>query len=239
MSSAVVRPVRPVPRGTVLRRAARPTLRAQAPVWAWFWGLLAAVAVVMAGTAERYDVGSGVWGSLDTVPRWFAFSLLVAQVASGTAAHVAQGLTRRAYAWLLGALALTTGVAASVVCTLGLALENTLTGRAVPALVPLLAEHAGALTCYAVTGALVGAVYYRGGAWWGTLTLPLTVGPVLVVEAWTSTGWQGAVGRAAGLPPAPQALVLLLPVVVAVVLLLVVERVLRRAPIRATAGPPG
>ncbi|WP_199423277.1 hypothetical protein [Actinotalea solisilvae] len=229
MATTVAQPVR---RGSVLLRVVRPTLRAQAPVWAWFWGLLAAVAVVLSGSAEHYGLRAGVWGTLDTVPRWFAFSLLVGQVAAGTAPHVANGLTRRAYSRLIGLLALATAVAASVVWSLGLAVENSLTSRDLPDLVPLVAEHAGATACYAVAGALVGAAYYRGGAWWGTLTLPLTVGPVLVVEAWTSTGWQGAVGRAAGLPPAPEAVALLLPVLVAGVLLVAVDRVLRRAAIR-------
>ncbi len=223
-------------RARVLLRVVRPTLRVQAPVWAWFWGLMAAVAVVLTGTPERYDPDApGVWGALDTVPRWFAFSLLLAHVASATAPHVASGLTRRAFARLLGLLSLLTAVVAAVVWTVGLTVENALTGRpavGVAALGPLVGEHAGAILCYSVTGALVGAVYYRGGAWWGTLTLPLTVAPAIVTEAWTSSGWQGAVGRAVGLPPAPPPLALLVPVLVSLALLVAVDAVLRRAAIR-------
>ncbi len=240
MTAAVTRSEGLAARRAGLLRVARPTLRIHAPVWAWFWGLLALIAVVLAGTAERYDLGGrGVWGALDTAPRWFAFSLLLAHVATGTGPHVAHGMTRRRFVRLLAVLALVTAVAAAVVWTLGYAIESRLTGRQLDDLVRLAAEHSGALVCYAVTGALVGAAYYRGGAWWGTLTLPLTMGPVLVTEAYTSSGWQGAVGRAVGLPEAPPAVALVLPLVVALVLMVVVDRVLRRAAIRPAPGSSG
>ncbi len=225
---------------SVLLRALRPTIRVQAPVWAWFWGLLAAVAVVLAGTAERYDLGgTGVWGAVDSAPRWFAFSLLLAHVATGTGPHVAQGMTRRAFVRLVAVFAALTAVAAGVVWTVGFAVESALTGRPVPDLAPLAAEQVVAILCYSVTGALVGAAYLRGGPWWGTLTLPLTVGPLLVTEAYTSSGWQGAVGRAIGLPEAPQTVALVLPVLVSALLLVVVDRVLHRAALRPATGLSG
>ncbi|MBX9244713.1 hypothetical protein ICW40_07800 [Actinotalea ferrariae] len=221
-------------------RALRPTIRVQAPVWAWFWGLMAAVAVVLAGIPARYDLGEmGVWGAVDAAPRWFAFSLLLAHVATGTAPHVAHGMTRRAFVRLVAVLAALTAVAAGLVWTVGYAVERTLTGRSVPDLAPLAAEHVVAILCYSVTGALVGATYLRGGPWWGTLTLPLTFGPLLATEAYTSSGWQGAVGRAIGFPEAPQAVALVLPVLVSVLLLVVVDRVLHRAALRPASGLSG
>jgi hypothetical protein len=45
----------------------------------------------------------------------------------------------------------------------------------------LLADYGSTFVVAGLSGLLVGAVYLRGRGWWGTLTLPLTVAPIILV----------------------------------------------------------
>lgn len=212
-------------------------VRRQALVWAWYWGLLALVAVMLSGIPTLPDdAATGVWGFLDTAPRWFAFAMLVGLLLGSVGPHVALGMTRRGFTGVLAVVAGLTALVGAVIWTLGAVVEARLTGRTVGAVGPIVLENAAQLASYAAAGVLVGAVYYRAGGWWGTVTLPLTLGPTVLAETWVATGWQGATGAALGLPPAPPVLTYLLPALVAVLLLLAARPVLGGAAIRRPSG---
>ncbi|WP_182112275.1 MULTISPECIES: hypothetical protein [unclassified Actinotalea] len=218
--------------GSRVLRASAQLLRRHAVAWAWYWVLLAAVVVVMARTPLRVEVdAAGMWSTVDSAPRWFAFAMLLSLVPSGLAAHVANGLTRRAFADVLVAVAVVTALAGGVAWAVGAAVEAAVTDTTGRPVLPLILEAAAHLAAYGAAGTLVGAVYYRAGAWWGTLTLPLTVGPAVAAETWVASGWQGEVGAALGWPSLTGPATTLLPVGVAALLLLATRMVLSRAAI--------
>lgn len=128
---------------------------------------------------------------------WFPFAQAIGIVVGYLRVHVAAGMTRRTFARATLLVGVGTGVAYAAVLTLltvveralhhaagwgwrvadaGLADETSATGL-------LTAELLLSFVVGNLSGLLVGAVYQRGGGWWGTLTLPLTVGPVAAVVA--------------------------------------------------------
>lgn len=127
---------------------------------------------------------------------WFGFSMNASFGASYLAAHIGFGMTRRSY-WqgvVLAALGFATVLAAFQ--TGLLALERrwfaamgwgaTDTGALVVASDGWAVTAGRYLLVYLaalIAGAVVTLTYHRFGAWVGTLTLPLTVGPMLIVGA--------------------------------------------------------
>ena len=165
----------------------------------WFWVVVLPFVVVFSLVLARVN------GSLDAAvvlytrqgAVWFPFAYAIGLVTSYLRVHVAAGMTRRTFAratLLVGvgtgtgyalALALLTVVERALhhaagwgwrVADAGLADETSAAGL-------LTAELVLTFVVANVSGLLVGAVYQRGGGWWGTLTLPLTVGPVAAVVA--------------------------------------------------------
>lgn len=133
---------------------------------------------------------------------WFPFSIAIITTTSFLNVHVAAGMTRR----VLGRATVVTGVAMAafytVVMTVAFQIERaaydargwaqqivdempvfTDTSQVGWILVDLGLVFTAAQLC----GLLVGIVYYRAGGWWGTLALPLTVGPVLVMTPLLTT----------------------------------------------------
>ena len=163
---------------------------------AWFWPIallaLAAAPVAVWLAEGRVDVSIAVHGRQALV--WFLFSQAIQVAASYPRVHVAAGMTRRSLVrgTLLASGA--TGLAYALVLSGVVLVERWLHGLAGwgSALreVQLAGEHAPlwalpidtvVLTLLAITtGLLVGITYQRWGAW-ATLTLPLTVGPLLAL----------------------------------------------------------
>ncbi|UCN15203.1 hypothetical protein LFM56_02410 [Cellulomonas iranensis] len=186
------------PRGPVLRAAAR-MARLHLRLFAWFWVVV--VTAVVLGVVVLWRVDGEVGTAVSLYARqgvvWFPFSLAVLVVAAQLRVHVAAGRTRRTFVRASLAVAVGTGVAYAVVLQLLVLAERAvhdaagwgwriadpmLADESSPAGV-LLAELVVFLVAAQVSGLLVGVVYQRAPGWWGTLALPLTVGPLLGVAA--------------------------------------------------------
>lgn len=219
-------------------------------------GLWPIVLVVMLGVPMIVDHVGGQVGSIYSGvaqgPRWFMFVMGIVVVAEGLGPHIAHGLTRRTFvAQNTAGFAVVGAVFGAV--SMGLALverwfydrldwpAGTFYGEHPVPITPwllVLVDHGVLLIVYALSGFAVGAVYYRWGGWIGTLTLPLTVGPVLVAAvalphvdstdlAWI--GWPDQLPYVAGLTIA---------VVVAAALWAVARLVLGGARLRSRPGAP-
>lgn len=185
--------------GPQWRRAAMINLGVMRYLSWWFFGVILVLAVAAVITYAALDTPQvsilqfGQHGGL-----WFPFSISVMLSTTVLQAWVANGGTRRAYirGSVLGAVII--GFSFAVVFTLLLAGERTLYsalgwthGAVEDETVPLIASSvwthfSGLLMLYTtgtLAGLLVGVVYARYGGWVGTLSLPLTVGPILFVGA--------------------------------------------------------
>ncbi len=205
--TAVSAPAAASPRRTPYARTLLWLVRAQVKIAGWFAGILAVlwVAVVIAvntfGSVEMSIMqfarqGAGVW---------FPFSIAVSLCAAAIGPHVAVGMTRSVFARAAISTALVMAVVYGSVVTLGFAVERVVY-RAngwdqaitdvswsfvdVGDLGAVVLDATLIIAAASLSGLLVGAVYLRFGAWVGTLTLPITVGPVLVALAALSRGVQ-------------------------------------------------
>lgn len=245
--SAVTGAVRTSPTAHTVRRLGGALLR----LGRWFW-LVAVLAVVVANvvgwvTLGSTDVSIAVYARQAST--WFPFSLAIMLVSAYLRVHVASGMTRRtfvraalvvqvaagvAYAALLTVLVLVERAVHDVLGWDSVITEVMVVGAEAPTWA-LLVDVAVPCVVANLVGLLVGAVYLRGGSWWGTLTLPLTVGPLLVLlyapgarlmalpGPWTSASDVQALVLFAGLGLA-----------LSVVAALIFTAVARRAPVGAT-----
>ena len=175
----------------------RSLVRQQAPGAAWAVAILVIAATVGPVLVDQWTT---VEISVVQFARqgfiWFPFSIAIMTTTSFINVHVAAGMTRRA----LGRATLVTGLVMAafytVVMTAGLQIERAVYGargwaQKIVDDMPfwsdtsqvgwILVDLGLVFTAAQLCGLLVGVVYYRAGGWWGTLTLPLTVGPVLVI----------------------------------------------------------
>ncbi|WP_199423276.1 hypothetical protein [Actinotalea solisilvae] len=246
---AVARVAGPGPLARPAVRGARLALRSQLPIWGLFWLTLVAIAAVILAVTLRFaDVEQSVWNYLGAGTRWFAFTMLVFLVTAGVGPYVAHGLTRRAFVGLVALDAGVTSVVFAACWTLGHAVEVAVfRAQGWPTVVEdhlyadgaqlglVALEALPTLLVFAVSGALVGAAYYRAGGWWGTLTLPLTLAPIVLTEALLTGGWIGdaVADLGATVPLAVRAPAVLL---LAGAGLLALHLVLGRAAIRRTGS---
>jgi hypothetical protein len=185
------------PTRSSVRTTASWLLRMNVVLAAWFWGMaIVLVTGALVVVNEVGEVNTSIMAFARQGAIWFPFSVLIGIVAGYLPVHVAAGLTRRSLA--LGSLvtAAVMAVGYGTVFTGLLAVERTVYDafgwhwRFVEGLSP---EDAGTLTLLVssvmlflvayVSGLLVAISYQRGGGWWGTLALPLTAGPILLVSA--------------------------------------------------------
>ena len=246
---------RPVPavstRGPVAH-SVRHLLGAQALLAVWLWAVVVAIAVVLTVVLDRAGrVEASTWETLDQGPRWFLFAMGIVGVAGWFTAHVANGMTRRSFTVILGATTALTAVGYAAVTTLGFVVERAVFAArgwstdlrsehlftATDQLGLVATENLVMLLVYGASGMLVGAVYHRAGGWWGTLALPLTVGPVLLAEGLVGAGWLGTVlGSAVAPDRLPAGVVAGACLGLAAVLMGATHAVLRAAPLSATTG---
>ncbi len=165
------------------------------PIAAIYWMivLVVVVAVPFVVDAVAQVEMSIVWFARQS-GIWFPFSVLIGVATSYPTVHLANGMTRRSY--VRGALVSVSvlAVAFASLMTLALLAERTWYGAMgwhwrledgwfAPSegmgtvFVSYLATY---LVSY-LSGLLVGTVYGAAGGWWGTLTLPLTAGPIILV----------------------------------------------------------
>ena len=181
---------------------------------------------------------------------WFPFSMAIVLLAAHLPVHVQMGRTRRVLGRATVNAALTMAACYAVAIVAVMQAERALYAwqgwphaildqnvfAADSSQVGLvLGEYLVASSAGLLCGHLVGIVYYRVGGWWGTLALPLTVGPILLLQVAMSTDFAFldgdlGVGTAGGwLVRAAAALVVLGAVVVAYRL------VLRGTPVRTAS----
>lgn len=187
----------PFRRGPQWLRATSWTLAAHLYLAAWFWAIavvavtIALVVVDRVGTVEVSIAQFAAQGAT-----WFPFAIAIILTGSQIGVHVANGMTRRSFlrAALLSVL-VSALVYALVMSTL-LLVEGAVFDRMgwphVPdgedrsawqdGFGPALLDYGLLFLAGQVSGLLVGITYYRFGGWWGTLLLPLTVAPVLLIQ---------------------------------------------------------
>lgn len=165
------------------------------PIAAIYWAILLVVVIAVPFVVDavaQVEV-SIVWFARQS-GIWFPFSVLIGVATTFPTVHLANGMTRRSYIRGALAAAVTMAVAFAGLMTLALLAERTWYGamgwgwrlqegwfapaEGLPTV--FVAYLATYLVSY-LSGLLVGTVYGAAGGWWGTLTLPLTVGPVLLV----------------------------------------------------------
>jgi hypothetical protein len=229
---------------------ARWLLRAALFLSACFWAIaVVAVTIATVVVAVVSEPNVSILGFARQGAIWFPFAVFIAVSTAYFPVHVATGLTRRSFA--LGSI-VTAAITALVyggVFSVLLLVERAVYGAAGWrwTFVDDLSAGAGPgtfvpaslltfLVAY-LSGLLVGMTFLRGGGWTGTVTLPLTAGPILLVSALFSGGtgpiatqtWFG--GR--GLPVAVAVVVALL---VAAAMAVAFDRLARGAdvPVRTT-----
>jgi hypothetical protein len=202
----------------------------------WYWVLVAVLVVgITLVIAAVSDVRVSVLFYARQSGIWFPFSVLIAIAASYPPVHTAQGMTRRSYVRGALAAAVVLAVAFAGTMTLALAAERAWYGAMgwlwrleegwfIPEaqLGAIFVAYLSTFLVAYLSGLLVGTVYAAAGGWWGTLTLPLTVAPVLAVIAVVdgSSSWVPFAGAFGAGPddPVPSALVALTAAVLALAL---------------------
>lgn len=139
---------------------------------------------------------------------WFPLAMMIVTSTTYVTVHIAAGMTRRAMGRATVLVALTMAALYTAVMTGALQLERFAFGAlgwghaitddgtrqlfSDSAQVGLIVLDLGLLYVTAhLCGLLVGATYYRAGAWWGTITVPLTAGPALLVTPFLASDGLG------------------------------------------------
>ena len=211
----------------------------------WFWACTVPFVVLASVLVDRLlgvdDVAVVLYARHAAI--WYPFSQAVALVALYLRVHVAAGMTRRTFTRATVLVGVGTGVAHGVVLTALAAAErgvHTALGRGwrvddglvadeSSTLGLLLAELVVCCVVGNVSGLLVGAAYQRWGGMRGTLALPFTAGPVLLVLALLGAagGWASSPAVAPGPGPA-----LLWSALVVALTAVAYAAVVRRTPLR-------
>lgn len=195
---------------------------------AWLWGTVVVAAILIMAVVSRFhDVEISALQFAQHGVIWFPFSLAIIITSTYLAVHVAAGMTRRSFTIASLVAAVVVGVGNAVANVVVLLLERVVyrslgwfhgvvdsdgTQEVLSGGVPSYAAGLiGLLTAAMVSGTLVGLVYYRYGGWVGTLTLPLTLSPLVLSglfplqpgrtwSPWYVSEWSvGAVGQAVAL----------------------------------------
>jgi hypothetical protein len=175
----------------------------------WFWliavvvavGYVSALALLSDRTAPG-QVTSSVVGYMWQATMWVPFAVFIGLSLVYLPVHVAAGLTRRTLSH--GALVAAAGTAAlyggvfaalflaerAVYGVLGWTWQFADLSPDSATVVAFVVAMAVMFLLAYVSALLVAMVYQRGGGWWGTLTLPLTVGPIVALSG--AIGYGGA-----------------------------------------------
>lgn len=232
----------PVRRRSSTRVATRWLLSRNFVMAAWAAGILVLAVVVGPVLVDRFttvEISVAQFGRQGFT--WFPFSIAIITSSVYINVHVAAGMTRRSLGRASLVQAVTMAATYTVIMTVVLQLE-ALAFDAVGwghkivdenALFQdssqvgwILADLGLVFLTAQVSGLLVGIVYYRLGGWWGTLALPFTVGPLILVSPLLTSTLLDPIAPLARVP-----LVGLVPVVLAALYL----AVLRNAPLRKVA----
>ncbi len=163
------------------------------------WAVAAiALVVVLAVAAQVGEMRVSAIGSAIHPLLWWPFVIAIIMASTHLPVHLAHGMTRSACTRAALAASLVISVLNATLAMLALLVERAVYERLgwTPALsagnvtgtldggeLDFAAGLAMIFVAAMVSGLLVGVVYYRVGGWWGTLTLPLTLLPVLGTSA--------------------------------------------------------
>ena len=205
MTTQIASSVRLTSRRSPYRRALAWLIRTQATLAWWFAGGLAVLwtAAVIAVNAFGEIEMSLMQFARQGAGVWFPFSIAISFCAAALAPHIAVGTTRRVFASAAISTAVAMGALYGGIITAGFAVEGaiyrasgweqTITDVSwsfvdVSNLGAVAADATLIVAVAGIGGLLVGAVYLRFGPWRGTLSLPLTAGPLLLALAALSRG---------------------------------------------------
>lgn len=248
MTTTTERP-RTEARGSVAA-ATRCLLRAHWPAVGWVFAVLvaaAALAVTVVALVSTPEYSIVAFARQVSV--WFPFSLTISVLMSVINAYLAMGGTRRD----LGRAAILTALGMSVVYAVGVVGVLQLE-RGVYALAGweheirdefqffatssqvglLLSLHLVSAAAGQLCGLLAGIVYYRVGGWWGTLALPLTVGPIPLIEVILGADLPFLTGGPAAGTGGGGAVRVALAAVVLALVAAAFARILRTTPLRSS-----
>ena len=220
------------------------------------WPLAALIAVIVGACISRFTpVTESIWENAGQWPHWVLFSLATGLVSLYLPIAVAHGVTRRAAFRALAVTAVTVTLSWAACMVAGQLAErliyhwldwpDVLTGSHLftsgshftgADVLPMFADYGLLFLGYAATGALVGAAYFRLGGRLGTVVLPLTLLPVVVIEALLSTGWLGRALDSSGRYSVAAPVALGGALVVVLLTGWLTEVLLREAPLPAKAG---
>lgn len=217
-------------------RVARQLARVLAEQTIWFWGICLSVVIAATLVLERMELLEiSILQFLRHGAIWYPFAMFLVYVLVDFALHVTSGMTRQSFVRATLLLAVGMGAGYAVIMSAARIAERaTNPGNVAPApeagiaadLAPMVAGYALAFTAGAVCGLLVGISYARYGAIWGSLSLLLTVPPVIVVMQLT----ESPVEQPAELAGAHAAISLALVAAAAAAYAMLA----RRAPVRAS-----
>ena len=172
-------------------------------VAAWLWGTAVVATAVILALVDRFGtVTASVLGIGSQVGMWFCFAVSILATTQYLPAHVAAGVTRRAFVVASLAAAVLTATVYTVVLAVLLQVERaafrafdwsySFSGSQVftstDQLGGVLGHFMIVFTAGGLCGLLVGIVYYRFGAAIGTVALLVTVTPLLFVAAVVGDG---------------------------------------------------
>lgn len=197
MTSTAASTISAVRRAPQWQRSTTTLLRINLQRAGWFFALAIIVVTAVLFTISRFTEPqmSGVQFAYHGI-LWYQFAMMIVVFVGYAGVHVVHGMTRRSL--LVGSLLAAAGTAMgyALVITLLLLVErwayswlgwyHGLSNIDAEVLGGGLWPYAwGAVLIFAVgnlSGLLVAAAYYRLGPWWGTLCLPLTLAPLLLVS---------------------------------------------------------
>lgn len=197
MTSTAQSTVRTARRSPQWRRATQTLLRINLERAGWFFALAIVGITAILFTISRFTVPqmSAVQFAYHAT-LWYQFAMLVVVFVGYAGVHVAHGMTRRSFVIASLLAAAGTAVLYAVTITLLLLVErwayhelgwyHGLSNIDAEVLDSGLWPYAwGAVLVFVVgnlSGLLVAAAYYRLGPWWGTLCLPLSFAPLLLIS---------------------------------------------------------
>ncbi len=173
----------------------------------WFWPVALTLTFGTGLTIAAFTpVTQSFWENAAQWPRWWLFAMGVALTATQLPMAVLHGVTRRAVIRSLLVSAALISMIWALFMVLGHVIEQFLFDRMdwqyaleTPHLfhdgydvLPIFVEFTLIFLGYQLSGALIGGLYYRFGAWRGTLLIPVGLLPAAAMEALLSTGWFGA-----------------------------------------------
>lgn len=185
----------------------RTQIRAALPMVGGYWAIMLPIyAGIVTVVVAVGDTDVSIWATSGaSAPKYFLLAVGVMLTTVYLPVYVANGVTRRDYAFGASLYILAIGAVYAVIMTLGFAFEHALYTSAdimaglddpypVRSTTDALATLVGELfigIAYLCCGWAMGTCFYRLGAWWGIVLIPVTVLPAVVTEVGFDALWIG------------------------------------------------